>query len=335
MTLNLSQIRDVTLGASRVEETENGIHFYRFSKSQEKLYLNRGNSFYMKTFSTSGVQMRFRTDSASLFLSVDADRGSTRSYFSVEVYVNGKRIDAIKNFSEDKLVGDFTKWDFPLGRFSKRFDLGYGEKEVRVYFPWSVRMTLNELVLDDGSFVTPVKPSKHLLCFGDSISHGYDVLYPSNKYLTKLADLLDVEEHNKAIGGEVYFPELANTKEDFEPDYIIVEYGSNDWNRCTQEELTRNCRAFLCNVSNNYPNAEIFVTTPIWRKDMLEVRPFGDFMRVGEIIQEQAAGLKNISVICGFEFVPQDETLFSDLRLHPSDKGYEYFLESLLRGIKM
>jgi lysophospholipase L1-like esterase len=335
MKLNLSQIKDITLGAVRIEEIEGNIHFYRFTKEQEELYRNRNNDFYSKTFSTSGVQMRFRTNSQSLFLSVDTERGSTRKYFSVEVFVNGKRIDAIKNFSEEELVGNFTKWEFPLGSFSKEFALGEGEKEVRVYFPWSVKTVLKEFVLDDGASIAPVKPSKQLLCFGDSISHGYDVLYPSNKYLTKLADVLDAEEHNKAIGGEIYFPELAKTKEDFEPDYIIVEYGSNDWSKRTQEEVTHNCREFLCNVSKNYPNAKIFATTPIWRKDMHDVKPFGDFMRVEEIIQEQAAGLENISVIRGFEFVPQDVSLFSDLKLHPSDKGYEYFLKNLLKGMKM
>ena len=339
MKLTLSQIKDITLGAARIEENDGAVHFYRFTKEQEELYLARShqkkNDFYLRTFCTSGVQMRFRTDSQSLFIDLDVEKGSSRSYFSMEVFVNGERVDAIKNFAEDELSGDFTKWKFPLGNFSGEIDLGEGEKEVRVYFPYSVKAMLKEMRLDDGSFITPVKPSKQLLCFGDSISHGYDVLYPSNKYLTKLADVLDAEEHNKAIGGEVYFPELAKTREDFEPDYIIVEYGSNDWSKCTQEEMTQNCKAFLCNVSSVYPRAKIFVTTPIWRKDMYKETAFGDFMRVGEIIKEQAAGIENISVIWGFEFVPQDETLFSDLRLHPSDRGYEYFLESLLKGMKL
>ena len=341
MKLNLSQLKEITLGASRVEELDNGIHFYRFTKEQEDLYWDRLDSRkkhskdpYTKTFCTSGVQMRFRTDSRSLFLNLDVEKGCTRSYFSVEVFVNGERLDVIKNFSEEELVGNYTNWAFPLGNFSKTFDLGEGEKEVRVYFPWSVNTVLREFILDDGSFITPIKPRRQLLCFGDSISHGYDALYPSNKYLTKVCDILDAEEHNKAIGGEIYFPALAKTREDFEPDYIIVEYGSNDWNKCARDEMTQNCREFLCNVSESYPNAKIFATTPIWRKDMYESKPFGDFLDVGKIIQEQAQGLENISVIQGFEFVPADESLFADLRLHPSDKGYEYFVENLIRGIK-
>ena len=70
---------------------------------------------------------------------------------------------------------------------------------------------------------------KRILCFGDSISQGYDALYPSNQYTPQLAKLLDAEEYNKAIGGEIFRPELALARDDFEPEYITVAYGTNDW----------------------------------------------------------------------------------------------------------
>lgn len=334
MNLNLLQIREITTGAVRIEEIDNAIHFYRFTKQQEELYKNRNLSFYKKTFSTSGVQMRFRTNSQTLFLKTEVTDGSTRSYFSFEVFVNGEKIDDIKNFCESKLSGNYTATQFLVGDFSKKFYLGTGEKEVCIYFPWSVNATIKELAIDDDSFVTPVKPSKKMLVFGDSITHGYDALYPSNKYITKLANMLDAEEYNKAIGGEIYFPELAKEKESFKPDYILISYGTNDWNRSTKENLAQNCKEILCNLSSNYPNANIFVITPIWRKDMNESRPFGDFRCVGEIVEKQVADFKNVSVIHGFDFVPQNEELFADLRLHPNDKGFEYYFENLSKHIK-
>lgn len=60
----------------------------------------------------------------------------------------------------------------------------------------------------------------------------------------RLADALGAEEVNKAIGGECFFPELAATKEDFQPEYITVAYGTNDWSRKLAEEFQTNCRAF-------------------------------------------------------------------------------------------
>lgn len=335
MKLNLSQIKNVTNGAVRIEEHDNGIHFYRFTKHQEELYKVRKDSFYTKTFTTSGIQLRFRTDSKTLCLNVETAVSSTRGYFSLEIFANGKKLGDFNNFSDVELVGNYTGLKFQQGNFSNEFSLGEGEKEVRIYLPWSVKVLLKELALDDGSYIEPVKPSKKMLCFGDSITHGYDALYPSNKYITKLAEALDAEEYNKAIGGERYFPDLAKSKDDFEPDYITVAYGSNDWNKCTREEFTENCKEFLCNITNTYPNAKIIVITPIWRKDMTESRPFGDFMCVGEIVREQAAEFSNVSVIQGFEFVPQDTSLYADLRLHPNDAGFEHYFNNLLKQIKV
>lgn len=334
MNLNVAQIREITTGAVRIEEIDDDIHFFRFTKQQEELYKDRSNDFYMKSFATSGIQIRFYTNSQALYLRTEITRGSSRAYFAFDVFVNGKKIDTLDNFSDIDIPQYYTTLNLPYGEFSKKFDLGVGEKEVCIYFPWSVNAVVKELTLDDNSFIKPLKPGIKMLCFGDSITQGYDALYPSNKYISKLADMLNAEEYNKAIGGEIFFPDLAAKKEDFEPDYIIVAYGTNDWNRCNREEFTRNCKEFFCNLNNSYPNSKIFVITPIWRKDMVESRAFGKFEDTAEDIKNQVAEFDNVSVIQGFEFVPQDENLFADMRLHPNDKGFEYYFHNLSKQIK-
>ncbi len=329
MGMQFSQIQAITLGAARVEQHDNGIHFYRFTKQQEALYKERSEDFYMKTFSTSGVNLRFRTDSRTLYLRVEIAPGCGRTYFSFDVYVDGTMVDHLDNFTGVELPHDYTKVHFPLGDFAGKFDLGEGEKEVRIYFPWSVQVALKELSLDDGAYAIPVKPAKKMLCFGDSITHGYDALRPSHKYISKLADSLDAEEHNKAIGGEIFWPTLADTREDFNPDYITVAYGTNDWNKCTREAFEYNCQAFYRNLRANYPDTPIYAITPIWRKDMEESRPFGDFRSVDAIIRSQVAAFENVTVIDGFTFVPQDEHLYADLFLHPNDAGFGAYFEGL------
>ncbi len=329
MQLNFSQIEAITLGAARVEQQADGVHFYRFTRQQEELYKARNQDFYIKTFSTSGVRLRFRTDSRTLLLFVTVSPGCSRSYFSFDVFVDGKMVDSLDNFTGMNLPYDYTKMEFSLGAFSKTFQLGEGEKEVCVYFPWSVQVALKALELDDGVFVDPVKPTKKILCFGDSITHGYDALRPGNKYISKLADFLDAEEYNKAIGGEIFWPGLAENREDFEPDYITVAYGTNDWNKCTREELTNNCRMFYRNLRENYPETPIYALTPIWRKDLEETRPFGAFRDVDALIRTQVADLEHVYVIDGFSFVPQDEKYYADLCLHPNDEGFAAYFEGL------
>jgi len=329
MKLSISQIKDITTGAIRVTQEEDGFHFYHFTDPQAAILKERKEDFYRKAFCTSGVQFRFITDSRSLSLRVHTSRGTVREYFAFEVFANGQRLGTIDNFRNTELPQDYTVVSLPMGEFSESFDLGEGVKEVRVLFPWSVMAVVQSLTLDDGAFVEPVKAQPRLLCFGDSITQGYDALYPSHKYISQLADFLNAEEINKAIGGEIFCPELAAEKDAFVPDYITVAYGTNDFSKCTKEEFLHNCRGFYENLRRSYPDTRIFAITPIWRKDYADIKEFGAFHEVEEIIKVIAGELESITVLSGFDLVEHDERLYADLRLHPNDEGFCQYFEGL------
>ncbi len=334
MKLNLELIREITTGAVRVCEESGFVCFYRFTDEQAALYEKRNADFYKKCFATSGVKLLFKTDSKSLGLAVRVSSGSSRSYFSFDVFADGKKVDCLDNFSGLDLPADYTKGNYTQGDFSKNFQIGEGIKTICVYFPWSARAEIKEITVDDGAFIRAVKPTKKLLAYGDSITQGYDALRPSNRYIAKLADRLDAEEFNKGIGGEIFFPALAELKDGFVPDYITVAYGTNDWN-CTDEETFKdNCREFYKNIRENYPDTPIFAITPILRKDMCEERIFGDFEKVEADIRECVKDIENITVIRGFDFVPEEEKYFADLRLHPNDEGFEYYFKNLYSEIE-
>ncbi len=334
MKLTLKQIKEITTGAARVEEQDGAVRFYRFTKEQEELYKVTSENFYTKTFSAAGIKLSFKTDSKKMFLKVLTSPGSSRKYFSFDVFVDGKAIGYIDNFSDTALEKDYTKTQLPLGEFEKTFELGDGIKDVCVHFPWSMCAELSDISLDEGALVESVKQEKKLLAFGDSITHGYDALRPSNRYIAKLADALGAEEFNKGIGGERFFPDLAALKEDFVPDYITVAYGTNDWNKSDEGTFKENCKAFYTNLANNYPNSRIFSITPIWRKDMNEKRQFGDFEKIEAHIRHAVKDFENITVISGFDFVPKEENYFADLTLHPNDNGFEHYFENLYSEIK-
>lgn len=334
MKLSFEQIKEITCGAVRTEYENGAVRFYRFTKEQEELYKITNEDFYYKALSTAGIKLVFKTNSKNLILKVTDLFCVSRSYFSFDIFVNGSPIGYIDNFSDKPVPENYTETDFPIANFSKSFELGEGEKTVCIYLPWSAKFGLNELSLDDGAYVAPVKPQKKLLAFGDSITQGYDALRPSMRYLSKLTDSLNAEEHNKAIGGEIFFPKLAELAEDFVPDYITVAYGTNDWNRKDEETFKTNCRAFYKNLSKNYKESKIFAITPIWRKDMNEFRQFGDFKKVEEDIAELVKDLENVTVISGFDFVPKNEKLFADGMLHPNDNGFDFYYKNLFDQIK-
>lgn len=333
MKLNLEQIKSITTGAVRISEEENGINFYRFTKEQEELYKKRSNTSYMRSLCTSGITFNFKTNSEILYLKVEASEASSRSYFSFDIFINGKMHDSINNFSHLDMTGNYSKLVCPYGKFKKEIHLGKSEKEICIYFPYTVKAVVKELSLSDSATITPIKASKKLLAIGDSITHGYDALNPSNKYVTKLVRFLNAEEINKGIGGERFLPEFALLRDDFTPDYITVAYGTNDWNSCERDELISNCEEFYKNLSATYPDSKIFAISPVWRKDYMEDRKSGAFRDVERIIEKVTESLKNVAFINGFDLVPHEENCFGDLRLHPNDKGFEYYFKNLIEKL--
>ena len=341
MKLSTKQIKEITLGAVRFEETEKGLAFHRFTKEQSDWYARVNPNFYIKSLSPAGVKLSFKTDSERLFLKLETVEGVSRWYFSADVYVDGKIAGYLDNMGEEALPRKFAFLDQEDERFSqnpgiyfKEFSLGKGEKTVCVHLPWSTQAFLSEMEVDDGAFVEAVKPGKKALVFGDSITHGYDALRPSNRYPAKLCEALVAEEINKAIGGERFKPELAAMKDAFVPDFITVAYGTNDWSCNEPETFREDCKAFYKNLRENYPGVKIFAITPIWRKDKDVETQCGPFKTAEKFIREAAESLENVMVIDGMELVPHDENLYGDLRLHPNDEGFAHYAKNLYEKIK-
>ena len=330
MRLSAEKLAELSHGAVRVKEENGKVSFYRFTQEQQQLYKNSGNeSFYLKTFAPAGIRLELKTDSKSLFIKVNIPFPTTRSYFSVDVCVNGAMIGSISNYSDVDMSGNYTARNYQTGSFEKSFELGCGEKLVTVFLPWSVPTEIEEFSIDDGSFAKPVIRNKKMLIFGDSITQGYDTLHPSKHYTSILSELLKVDVYSKAIGGERFIPALVRTDEDFVPDYIIVAYGTNDWSNSELGEFKRDCKEFYVLLSQKYPTSKIFALTPIWRKDYMEEYKCGDFSFVADYIKEVTSGLDNVYCLDGFDLVPHREEMFADLWLHPNEAGFKHFADNV------
>ena len=134
--------------------------------------------------------------------------------------------------------------------------------------------------------------------------------------------MLDADIVSKAIGGEIYHPPLAKLRDDLDPDYITVAYGTNDFSKTDGTAFEAVCKSFFAALRENYPNAKIFALTPVWRADLDEKRCFGDFLSVDEKITKAVAEIPGVTVIHGYEFIPHDPVYFGDLYLHPNDDGF-------------
>ena len=267
MQLTLEQIKAITTGAVDIEPEENGIRFYRFNREQRTLHQPRVRFLAEKMLSTAGIQLFFRTDSSILFFRATVSKGSASNHFSFDLFVNGAHIDSLENFSHLEPSGKAEEVSYELGTYEKTFALGPGTKDVCLYFPWSVATVVEELSLDDGASLTPTIPAKKLLVYGDSVTHGNTTCYTCNHYIPMLAQALNAQMRNKAIAGTTTFPEMAETESPYAPDYVLVAYGSNDWDRHEEAFFVEKYREMMQAIAENYPRAQVFAISPIWRAD--------------------------------------------------------------------
>ena len=319
MILSISQLQAATHGAVRLEQTDKGIRFWRMSEEQKQYYLDRGDAMHIQNSKCSaGVRVAFMTDSRSLTISADLWPDLSGKHGGFDVCEDGVLIAHL---------GEENKEAKGLSAA-----LSSGEHLVEIYFPWSKGVTLQELSLDDGATFVPRHRSRRLLSFGDSITNGSRSVYPSLAYTERLSFLLDADLDNRGVGGDHFSAGLAALETVENPDIITVAYGTNDWSHwgaCFDEE----CRGMLKNLSERYPNAEIFVISPLWRRDW--DREGSMKLRLPDLYDklcEYASPYSNIQVINGWNFVPHLSAFYED-GLHPNDLGFGLYAESLYREI--
>lgn len=332
MQLNLQQISAVTRGAVCVEQQTNGFHFSRFTKSEQDMY--NQTKFADKHPSTAGISLEFDTDATVLSLAITEQPASSRKYFAMDVFANGEYVGSLRNFEDGNKACGYAGREYPIGDFEGTFSLGQGSKRVRVLFPWSAKCVLRRAELTDATFFAPAPARPKMLLYGDSITHGYDALHPSGAYSDRLALALGYEGVNKAIGGDMFRPELAEQDSGVEAELITVAYGTNDWNKLDVNTFRANCRGFMEALCRRNPHARIFVITPIWRRDEDDPpREFGPFAQVEPTIRELCADLP-VTVIRGYDFLPHDIATFGDTKLHPNHYGFDFYFKSLLAVIE-
>lgn len=326
--LSVEEIMHMTCGAVMMNDDENGyVHFNRYTMEQLEAYQSHKPDS-KQYYSSAGIKFSFKTDSSKLYLDVFTEAATGRKFFSFDVFVNGEYVDSLDNFGSQG-TANYLNRSFTLGDYSKTIDLGEGEKQVTVYFPWTVTPTIKKVSIVEGASFEPQKPDKKMLVYGDSITIGELAARPSARYSSLLADYLGAEEINKAVGGEQFFPQLAACEEEYIPDIITVAYGTNDWRWGSRNNFETGSVQFIEKLIALYPDTPIYVITPIWREDMENPDGFCDFTKLYDMYCDLLDEYKNVTIIHGFNLVPHDGSYYADGRLHPNDVGFKVFFESL------
>ena len=316
--------RDFAVGFAEAVESGGEWAFHRFLPKQAQAYRDAGNEdFYRKTFATAGVRLAFRTDAETLTFDYRFAYGSSRKFGFFDVCADGA------------IVAHFGLEEDDGARHRAEAALGPGEKDVEIYFPWSRQAFVSNLALDGATFAAPLRRPRTMLSFGDSITQGYDAQYPSLAYAEAIARHLGADALNKAIGGDRFFPALLDAPDAFQPDIVLVAYGTNDWRRGDPADVRARAGKFYGRLAALYPSARVLVVTPLWRADPAADSTFGEDVRcIDRLIREACAGIPNAVVIPGYNLVPHLPEFYSDRRLHPNDIGFALYAQNLLGEIK-
>lgn len=322
MKLDLQNIKAITCGAVSVREIGGEFVFDRFTEEQLRCYAEYRNEEFLKRAMTSaGIRLSFETNSDNFAFTYSHTNDFSLGIAYVEVHVNGA------------YAGFFTLDAKQVGA-SAALKLPEGVNRVDVYLPWQKSVSLSDVTLDDGATLTPVKRSKVMISYGDSITHGISAQLPSSSYASLIAKMLDADAYNKAVSGDRFFPELLEAAEAIKPDIVTVAYGTNDWWHHSRETVTRRSRDFLTRVSEKYPDARIFVVSPIWRAQNWGAPKFdGSTSDVHAIIEASCKGLENVTLFNGWHFLPSDPSLYDD-GLHPRDNAMKMYADALYAEIK-
>ena len=327
------QIKDIVLGALRTEEKDGFTVFSRFTEEQEHLLAARGEAVTARAICNASMKLEFYTCGGEISFDYEVSPGINRQYYSIDLLV-----DKVYryNISKDK-NSDTDTFTYTIPKAEK-------EQRVTVYFPTTACVKIKNLVVP--SDATPHRRKTKILVLGDSLYQGYNPNHFQNPCMNIFADFFDAQMINQAIGGDCFNKDnLAEIN--FEPNFITVGYGINDW-ASGRFKNGEDADEYLKRLTEIYSEAPVFVILPPdydylskTRKndDLLfkaEGKDFGNqtIEDVRNILAEIVKKYKNIIPVNAKDFVPQYPECFYTDKVHFTDLGNLIFGNAVAGEIK-
>ena len=309
MVLSFEQIKEITVGAVHIENTDIGMRFYKYSPEMIAAWEERSENFGIAAKCSTGIRLDFHTNSKHLNLEIESPA-------KFEIYVNG----LFRCFINDKTSLSMDI-DIPYGR-------ELDDARITIYFPAHRRGKLKSLELDDGAYIRPHEFDRRILFIGDSITQGWDTMFDSLSFANKISRHFNADSVIQGVGGACFFPEyLEKLQKDF--DWVVLSYGTNDFDKRKDfDEFYLHMSEYMAKLASMYGDKKVFVISPIWRRiSNTDARMRFEVYRAA--ISEEAKKYGFISVD-GALLVPPVQELYTD-GLHPNDIGFSIYAENLIR----
>lgn len=205
-----------------------------------------------------------------------------------------------------------------------------GEHRVTLVFPSHSNGTLHGVSLSDGAAVRPHAYAKKLLFLGDSITHGWDSGKDSLSYAWQVSLFYDADCIIQGVGGAYFHPEVFDEDLDFEPDRVIVAFGTNDFGWGNPLETVRELTArYLDKAVARYGAEKVVCILPTWRSEESK-HGKSDFYAacVSAIRGEEEA--RGVHMADGMTLVPHHPDFFLPDLLHPNALGFAQYAQNLI-----
>ena len=316
MKLSLEQVKKITVGALHIWEEDGAIRFAKCTPKQVEAWYNRSRTLGVRAETTTGVRLDFHTNSKEF-----AFTPSIATKY--EVY-----IDNILTYA-------YSQSDFELD-MRKSMELDGKEHRITLYLPSHECCMLESVELDADATLTPHKFDCRILFIGDSITQGWDSNWDSLSYAYHVSRFFNAESVIQGIGGAYYHATTFDEAIEFDPDIVVIAYGTNDWDSSHKslESGRLHCEKFLDQVVARYGNKKLFGITPIWRADANTPKEMGCFEDCICYIKEELAS-HGMTVIDGQTLTPHLPDFYADEYLHPNAKGFGVYALNLIKELNL
>lgn len=321
MDLTKEQFMRLSKGVISIETRENGFVPLRFTARQlEELKSN--DRFLIRSRASAGITFSCETDARILEAEFDLFPGSARDIYGFDLY-----IDNHLYAHNEGSIAESTKCYLC-------YSLPFGNKKIDLYFPYLVGTCIHRFSLIDSTYAKPCQERKRIFTFGDSITQGYTVHFPSLCYVGAIARELDMDLTNFAVGGDTFHPDLLDPDLTGKADLILIAYGTNDWTSKNATNATDDAARFFEKVIDIAANAPVICITPIWRADCLKEVPSGlSFDGYRSTLISLAKKYPTVHIIPGESIFPTIPELFADKKIHPDDNGSAILSNRLIEEI--
>jgi len=310
MKLSFETIEEISFGCREIYKDEEGIHFLRHSSEQTNFLYSLFQVWGDNSRDTAGVVIDFYTNTKNFEFSAPCG-------CKFELLVNSELIEEIF------LSGETRMWKGEINPEGKRI-------RISLVFPARSRGVLEYINVDDGAEVTPYSYSGKILFLGDSITQGWSCEKNAFSHPFIMSRYFDSELLNQGVGG-FHFDVLALNNLEYEPDRVVVAYGTNDFDYfSSMEEFQKIMSSYMERIKEMYGDKKIYVVTPIWFVDS-EPTAMGTLDDCRNAIANKAESL-GFDVIDGSVIFPADSKYLAD-GLHPNDEGSRIYAENAIKII--